>query len=108
MPVQPAIPPGRRKILRRAQPARLLAINQPARGARLLILRGDEASIGSADANALQITEASVAESHAVIRRRRGRYVLSDLKSTGGTFVNDQRVRRGRVLRHRDAIRFGA
>ncbi len=95
-------------MLKRAQAARLLAINQPARGTRLLILGRDEASIGSADANALQIAEASVAESHAVIRRRRGRYVLSDLKSAGGTFVNNRRVRRRRILKHRDSIRFGA
>jgi FHA domain-containing protein/cysteine-rich secretory family protein len=95
-------------MLKRAQAARLLAVNQPARGTRRLILGRGEAVIGSAGASALQIAEASVAKSHAVISRRRGRYVVSDLKSAGGTFVNDKRVRRRRILKHRDSIRFGA
>src|ERR1700688_203453 len=72
-------------MFKRAQPARLLAVNQPSRGPRLMI----------------------VARSHAVISRRRGRWLVADAKSAGGTFVNDKRVRRRRRLKHRDAIRFG-
>lgn len=95
-------------MLKRAQAARLLAVGPPASAARLLILGRGEAVIGSADACALQIAEASVADRHAVISRRRGRYVVSDFKSAGGTFVNDKRARRTRTLKHRDTIRFGA
>src|SRR5665213_1311564 len=93
-------------MFKRAQPARLLAVSPPVTDStRLLILRRKEVVFGGAG-DALNIADTSVGQSHAVIARRRGRYVVSDLKSTSGTFVNDQRVRRRRTLKHRDSIRF--
>jgi FHA domain/Cysteine-rich secretory protein family len=94
-------------MLKRAQAARLLALDRPPRGTRLLILDRKDAVVGSAGACALQISDASVARRHAVIHRRRGRYLVFDLEAAGGTFVNDQRVRHRKFLKHRDSIRFG-
>jgi len=73
-------------MLKRAQPARLLAVNQPPTGPRLMILGRSDVVIGSGSACALQIADASVTQSHAVISRRRGRYIVSKIKSAGGTF----------------------
>jgi hypothetical protein len=94
-------------MFKRAQPARLLAVNQPSRGPRVMILGREDLVIGSGSACALQIADGSVARSHAVISRRRGRWLVADAKSASGTFVNDKRVRRRRRLKHRDGIRFG-
>jgi len=43
---------------------------------------------------------------HAFLRRVDGRYLLSDVGSQNGTFVNDQRIQR-QVLAPGDAIRLG-
>jgi len=95
-------------VLRRAQAARLLAVDREASGTRLLILGRDEAVVGSAEGLRLQVADASVAERHATIRYARGRYYVSDLKSAGGTFLNGRRIRRTQALKHGDNLRFGA
>lgn len=94
-------------MLRRAQPARLLAVDRAASGTRLLLLGRDEAVVGSADGLGLQVADASVGDRHAIIRCARGRYYVSDLKSEGGTFLNGRRIRRTQALKHGDHLRFG-
>jgi uncharacterized protein YkwD len=94
-------------MLRRAQAARLLAVDRDAAGTRLLLLKRDEASVGSAEGSGLHVAEASVADRHAVIRYARGRYYVVDLKSAEGTFLNGRRIRRTQALKHGDTLRFG-
>jgi len=91
----------------RAQPARLLAVDREAAGTRLLLLKRDEASVGSAEGSGLHVADASVADRHAVIRYARGRYYVVDLKSAEGTFLNGRRIRRTQALKHGDTVRFG-
>ena len=95
-------------MLRRAQAARLLAVDREAPGTRLLLLARDEAAVGSAEGSKLRVADASVADRHATIRYARGRYYVADLKSAGGTFVNGRRIRRTQRLKHGDVLRFGA
>ena len=94
-------------MLRRAQAARLLAVDRETPGTLLLLLGRDEAAIGSAEGSGLRVADASVADRHAIIRYARGRYYVVDLKSAGGTFVNGRRIRRKQELKHGDNIRFG-
>src|SRR5258708_605763 len=94
-------------MLRRAQAARLLAVDRDAAGTRLLLLGRDEKVVGSAQGLGLQVADASVADRHAIIRYARGRYYVSDLKSAGGTFLNGRRIRRTQALKHGDNLRFG-
>src|SRR5712692_9660040 len=94
-------------MLRRAQAARLLAVDRDASGTRLLILGRDEAAVGSAAGVRLQVADPSVGDRHAIIRYARGRYYVSDLKSAGGTFLNGRRIRRTQALKHGDNLRFG-
>jgi uncharacterized protein YkwD len=91
----------------RPQAARLLAVDRDASGTRLLLLGRDEAEIGSAQASALRLTDASVADRHAIVRYARGRYYVVDLKSADGVFVNGRRIRRKQELKHGDLLRFG-
>ena len=81
-------------MLRRAQAARLLAVDRETPGTLLLLLGRDEAAIGSAEGSGLRVADASVADRHAIIRYARGRYYVVDSKSAGGTFVNGRRIRR--------------
>jgi hypothetical protein len=94
-------------VLRRAQAARLLAVDRALSGTRLLLLGRDEAVVGSADGLGLQVVDTSVADRHAIIQYARGRYYVSDLKSAGGTFLNGRRIRRRQALKHNDNLRFG-
>jgi len=94
-------------MLRRPQAARLLAVDREAAGTRLLLLKRDEASVGSAEGSGLHVADASVADRHAIIRYARGRYYVVDLKSAEGTFLNGRRIRRRQELKHGDTLRFG-
>ncbi len=94
-------------MLRRAQAARLLAVDREAPGTRLLLLGRDEAAVGSAEGSGLRVADASVADRHATIGYARGGYYVADLKSAGGTFLNGRRIRRKHELKHGDIIRFG-
>jgi hypothetical protein len=49
-------------------------------------------NIGRSDTNDLILDDLKVSRSHAQMRLINGRYVIFDLNSTGGTYVNDQRV----------------
>jgi uncharacterized protein YkwD len=91
----------------RAQAARLLAVDREAAGTRLLLLKRDEASVGSAEGSGLRVADGSVADRHALIRYARGRYYVVDLKSAEGTFLNGRRIRRRQALKHGDTLRFG-
>ncbi len=94
-------------MLKRPQAARLLAVDREASGTRLLLLKGDEAIVGSAEGLGLRLADASVADRHAIVRYARGRYHVVDLKSAEGTFVNGRRIRRAHKLKHGDILRFG-
>ena len=62
--------------------------------------------IGRIDRSDIVIDDSSVSREHASIERRDGRFILEDLKSTNGTFINGEFVD-VRVLNHGDKIRIG-
>jgi Nif-specific regulatory protein len=62
--------------------------------------------IGRQAGATLKIGNASVSRRHAVIERDGDRFVIADLGSRNGTFVNDVPVRR-RELQHGDRVRIG-
>lgn len=96
------------RMLRKAQSARLLALEHRAPNSRLALLVRGETAIGKADGSAVKITDGDIAPRQALISYKRGHYYVRDLSSPSGTFLNDRRVRRRRVLSHDDRLRFGA
>ncbi len=62
--------------------------------------------IGRTDQSDILLDDSSVSREHASIERRDGRFILEDLKSTNGTFINGEFVD-VRVLNHGDKIRIG-
>lgn len=67
---------------------------------------GDHASLGRSAANTIVMDEKKASRHHAVIRRLEGRYILVDLGSKNGTYVNGARYQ-ARSLRDEDVIRVG-
>src|ERR687883_592835 len=66
----------------------------------------DELTIGRAPQNRLVIEDAAVSRTHCAIRVENGEFVLRDLGSRSGTYVNGARIE-SRALAHADSIRVG-
>ncbi len=64
-----------------------------------------ETRIGRGDRNNFQLNDPSISRDHALIRRVEGTYLVSDLDSSNGTFVNDERVFEPRRLSPGDRVR---
>jgi predicted component of type VI protein secretion system len=63
--------------------------------------------IGRDSANEIVINDAEVSRRHARLTFQGGKYVLEDLGSTNGTFVNGQRLAGPRVLKPGEVVSFG-
>src|SRR5947199_34502 len=87
------------RILARADVIRL--------GGQRLSVRTPVVNIGRADYNDLVVPDPSVSTSHAKLQRREGVWVLLDLDSTNGTFVDGERVKGEAPLAPGATVRFG-
>ncbi|MBI4901531.1 MAG: FHA domain-containing protein [Actinobacteria bacterium] len=91
---------------RRGQPRVLAIDNGPQAGTRLALV--DEFRIGRAPDCALILDDDYVSGDHASLARRAGgEWVLTDLGSTNGTFVNEVRVTSPTVVTTADSLRIG-
>ncbi len=55
----------------------------------------------------LSIDDKSVSQQHAQVVIKDKQVVISDLKSTNGTFVNDERIQKATLLKEGDTVRIG-
>ena len=70
-------------------------------------LEGDQLTIGRDSTNEIVINDAEVSRRHSRLTFQGGKYVLEDLGSTNGTFVNGQRLAGPRVLKAGEVVSFG-
>lgn len=70
-------------------------------------LEGDVITIGRDPANTIHINDAEVSRRHARLEKRDNAYVIQDLGSTNGTFVNGVRLSGMQVLNPGDQISLG-
>jgi pSer/pThr/pTyr-binding forkhead associated (FHA) protein len=70
-------------------------------------LEGDQLTVGRDATNDIVINDAEVSRRHARLTFQGGKYVLEDLGSTNGTFVNGQRLAGPRVLKAGEVVSFG-
>lgn len=70
-------------------------------------LEGDQLTVGRDSTNEVAINDAEVSRRHARLTFQGGKYVLEDLGSTNGTFVNGQRLSGPRVLKPGEVVSFG-
>jgi len=70
-------------------------------------LEGSQLNIGRDSTNEITINDAEISRHHARLTFQGGKYVLEDLGSTNGTFVNGQRLAGPRVLKDGEVVSFG-
>lgn len=84
----------------------LIMRSGPTPGAAFM-LEGDQITIGRDPTNSITINDAEISRRHARLTYQGGKYVLEDLGSTNGTFVNGQRLAGPRVLKSGEVVSFG-
>jgi pSer/pThr/pTyr-binding forkhead associated (FHA) protein len=70
-------------------------------------LEGDVLTIGREASNQIAINDAEISRKHSQLVAQGGKYVLTDLGSTNGTFVNGQRLTGQHVLQPGEVISLG-
>jgi pSer/pThr/pTyr-binding forkhead associated (FHA) protein len=70
-------------------------------------LEGDQLIIGRDSTNGVPINDAEISRKHSRLSFQGGKYVLEDLGSTNGTFVNGQRLAGPVVLKPGDVVSLG-
>jgi len=84
--------------------ARLLLVSPD--GQQMVDLR-DFNSLGRHPSNTIQLLDKIVSKEHCIVERRGQTYVLRDLGSLNGTYINGERVNGERELRHGDDLALG-
>jgi hypothetical protein len=83
----------------------VVALNGVLRGRDFRLVTGKNV-LGTAADCEIVVTDPYLSSKHAVIRHEDGQFLLIDLDSTNGTFVNDRRVSKMELIDN-DKIRFG-
>src|SRR5438105_2668915 len=65
-------------------------------------------SLGRHPNNTIQLLDKIVSKEHCILEQREGHFVLRDLGSLNGTYVNGERVRGEALLKHGDEIALGS
>src|SRR5271165_5379628 len=78
-----------------------------AEGQQAIELRSTN-SLGRHPNNTIQLLDKIVSKEHCILEQRDGHFVLRDLGSLNGTYVNGERVRGEIVLQHGDDIALGS
>jgi pSer/pThr/pTyr-binding forkhead associated (FHA) protein len=75
---------------------------------QVLVMSSDEVWVGRGAECALRVDDVLVSRKHAVLRRAPDGYVIEDLLSANGTYVNEQRITTPKPLAPDDVIRCGS
>src|SRR5271167_2289418 len=66
-----------------------------------------EISVGRVQGNDLMLPKGNVSKHHARLLSRDGRFIVTDLKSTNGTYVNGRKTSQATIVREGDKIYIG-
>ena len=69
-------------------------------------LDGDQVTVGRVPGNDIQLDDVTVSRQHAVLVRQGAAWLVRDLGSLNGTYVNSQRVDES-VVQHGDEVQIG-
>jgi DNA-binding CsgD family transcriptional regulator len=94
-------------ILRLMASPILIFIHGPRAGQRVPLDK-DEVSVGRSNQNDVVLNDPLVSRVHAILMRRGGMFMLDDLGSHNGTYVNEERLHGIRQIHHGDRLGIGA
>jgi pilus assembly protein CpaF len=67
----------------------------------------NEVNVGRVQGNDLMLPKGNVSKHHARLLSRDGRFIVTDLKSTNGTYVNGRKIAQATIVREGDKIYVG-
>src|SRR5579859_2418338 len=67
----------------------------------------NEINVGRVQGNDLMLPKGNVSKHHARLLFRDGRFIVTDLKSTNGTYVNGRKISQATIVREGDKIYVG-
>jgi len=106
-PAPPPTPPPAAARPASPPPLASFLVRVGAQAGQRLTVRTPIVNLGRADYNDVVIPDGSVSTSHAKLQRREGVWVLVDLDSTNGTFVDGERVKGEAPLAPGAIVRLG-
>lgn len=84
-----------------------IVISEKGGAERREVFHQDEITVGRVKGNDVLLVKGNVSKQHARVIVRDGRYIVSDLKSTNGTYVNHRRITHATLVREGDRIYIG-
>jgi len=86
---------------------RYLHVHLPSGAEYVVALTGDDLTIGKSEKNAIVVDDPAVSSTHALLRLSNGEWLVADLGSRNGVFVNHPKLVGSCVLRMGDVIGIG-
>jgi pilus assembly protein CpaF len=84
-----------------------ILIHEKGGAERREVFEGSEISVGRVQGNELMLPKGNVSKRHARLLCRDGRFIVTDLNSTNGTYVNRRRITQATIVREGDRIYIG-
>ena len=89
------------------EPVFAIVISEKGGAERREVFEQPELNIGRVQGNELMLPKGNVSKRHARLVHRDGRFIVSDLNSTNGTYVNRRRISQATIVRQGDRIYIG-
>lgn len=84
-----------------------VVIHEKGGAERRELFETSEISVGRVQGNDLMLSKGNVSKRHARLLHRDGRFIVTDLNSTNGTYVNRRRITQATIVREGDRIFIG-
>ena len=84
-----------------------IVITEKGGGERRELFERSEVNVGRVHGNELLLPKGNVSKRHARLLHRDGRFIVTDLKSTNGTYVNGRKIAQATIVREGDKIFVG-
>lgn len=87
--------------------AALLNVHLPSGAEMVVPLEGNDITVGKADKNSIVVDDAAVSSTHAIFRQSGSEWMVVDLGSRNGVYVNHHRISGSAVVGVGDVVQIG-
>src|SRR3954470_9891009 len=85
----------------------LITLAEKSGGSQQLSFEKNEVTIGRLEGNDIVLARGNVSKYHSRIVLKDGKFIVVDMKSTNGTFVNGKKIASPQVIRPSDEVHIG-